>query len=113
MHELSIVQALVKQCENEAKKHKASKVLNVAVKIGVLSGIEPHFLKVTYDTFKKGTICEEAELDMQIQNVIVRCNECNQTNELSENVFTCPNCDSINIDVLDGEDMILMRLDME
>lgn len=113
MHELSIVDALVKQCEKVAHENDATKINVVHVKIGILSGVEPYFLKSTYDTFREGTICENAELDMKIQNIVVRCNECGETNELTENVFMCPKCKSDDIQVIDGEDMMLMQLEME
>lgn len=113
MHEMSIVQALIKQCEEQAQINSAKKILSVDVKIGVLSGVEPHFFKTTFDTFKEQTICDGAKLNMNIQKVVVTCNACNQTSTLDENVFLCPKCQSDDIRVLDGEDMMLMRLEME
>lgn len=113
MHEMSIVQALIKQCEQQAQINNATKILSVDVKIGVLSGVEPHFLKTTFDTFKEQTICDGAKLNMNIQKIIVTCIACNETSTLNENVFLCPKCQSEDIEVKDGEDMMLMRLEME
>ena len=43
----------------------------------------------------------------------MRCRDCNQESELKKNEYTCPNCKSQNLEVLDGEDMYLMSLELE
>ena len=49
MHEYSIVQNLLDQCEDQAKQHGAKKVEKVVVKIGVMSGVEPDLLQTAFD----------------------------------------------------------------
>jgi len=70
MHEYSVVQALLNQCEEVAAQNEATKVMKVIVKIGVLSGVEPHLLQVAFDTFKEKTICDEAELILKSVRVL-------------------------------------------
>lgn len=113
MHELAIVEALINQCEEQAKQNEAKEVIRVEVKVGILSGIEPHFLKTTFHTFKKNTICHNATLVLDIQKVVVTCKTCNTQSTLEKNHFVCPKCQSEDITVLDGEDLLLMRLEME
>lgn len=112
MHELSIVQNLVTLCEQNAAKQNAKSISKIEIKIGRLSGVEPHYLQSAFDVYKAGTICENAELIINLQNIIIKCNECGYSGELSENDFTCPKCQSQNLKVTDGEDMYLMRLEM-
>ena len=113
MHEYSIVQSLLNLCEENAIENKAKKVTRVVVKIGVMSGVEPDLLKTAFDTFKEATMCEEAEFIMNIQSVIIKCNSCNEESVLLKNEYNCPNCKSIELDILDGEDMYLMQLELE
>ncbi len=113
MHEMSIVQALVEQCEKIAEENNATKIIKVEVKIGILSGVEPHFFKTSFEAFKQRTICEDAKLVMNIQDLIVQCHKCEEQSHLKENVFLCPKCQSEDIQVIDGEDMMLMQLEME
>jgi hydrogenase nickel incorporation protein HypA/HybF len=104
---------LIELCEKNAKANNAQKILKVDVKIGKLSGIEPHFLKLTFDTFKAKTVCDGAELAINIQNVVIKCLSCGAKSELSNNEFICKNCGGNDVKVEDGEDMLLMRLEME
>ncbi len=112
MHEYSIVQSLIEICEEHAKVHSAAKVTKVVVKIGVLSGVEPHLLEEAFNVFKEDGICKGAELVMNIQKVRVHCNNCGIELDLEKNDFICPDCSSCDLDVLDGEDMYLMQLEL-
>ena len=112
MHEYSIVQSLLDQCEQNAKDNNAKKITKVEVKIGKLSGVEPHLLQTAFDTFKEKTICDEAKFVMHLQDLVVRCTKCHEESIFEKNVFFCPKCNG-DVEVIDGEDMYLMRLEME
>ncbi|WP_456392915.1 hydrogenase maturation nickel metallochaperone HypA/HybF, partial [Nitratifractor sp.] len=90
MHEYSIVQALLNQCEEHAAAHGAKKILKIVTKIGVLSGVEPDLLQTAFDTFKEGTICEGAEFVMNLQKIVVYCRHCKRESTLDELNLACP-----------------------
>ena len=73
MHEFSIVNALLDMCEQNAKDHNMAKVTHVEIKIGKLSGVEPHLLETAFETFKEGTMCDGAKFTMHLQDVILHC----------------------------------------
>lgn len=52
MHEYSIVGALFEQCEQHAVANDVTKVTRVAIKVGILSGVEPALLETAFQTFK-------------------------------------------------------------
>jgi len=112
MHEYSIVQALL-QCEEHAVQNNATKVTKVITKIGVMSGVETQLLQTAFDTFKEGTICEDAEFIQNIQKVKLECKECGDIFEVDEASYFCHKCESTSIKVVEGEDMYLMSLEME
>jgi hydrogenase nickel incorporation protein HypA/HybF len=113
MHEYSIIQSLIDSCEEHAKANNASQVTKVVVKIGVMSGVEPHLLEVAFNTFKEETICHEAEFVMNIQEVKVLCSACNKESELKKLEYLCPECGSDALKIIDGEEMFLMQLELE
>jgi hydrogenase nickel insertion protein HypA len=113
MHEYSIVQALIDQCEELAVSNKASVITKVVVKIGKYSGVEPHLLQIAFETFKDQTVCKDAEFVMSIQPLVIICSDCQQESVLDQPHYICPVCESHNIRVTDGEDMMLMSLEME
>lgn len=113
MHEYSIVQSLLDSCEEHAKTNNATKVSKVVVKIGVMSGVEPELLKTAFDTFKEQTICDNAEFIMNIQNVVIKCNSCQKESTLNKLEYCCPECESIDLEIIDGEEMYLMQLELD
>lgn len=113
MHEYSIVQSLLDACEEQAVKNDATKITKVVVKIGVMSGVEVELLKTAFDTFKDETICSDAEFVMNIQPVVIKCHTCEKESTLKKLEYCCPECQSVELDILDGEDMFLMSLEME
>jgi len=113
MHEYSIVQALLNQCEDIAKENKAQKVTKIVTKIGKLSGVEPHLLEIAFNTFKEGTLCDGAEFVMDVVSLKLECLGCAKVFEPKEIAYYCPYCESLNVKVLDGEEMYLMSLEME
>ncbi|MDF1878956.1 hydrogenase/urease nickel incorporation protein HypA [Sulfurimonas sp. SAG-AH-194-C20] len=112
MHEYSVVQALLNQCEEIAEKNNATKVHKVIVKIGAMAGIEPHLLEVAFNTFKEKTICDGAEFIINSQKLKLECKECGDVFEVDEVRYFCMKCESLRVKVLDGEDMYLMSLEM-
>ena len=113
MHEYSIVQSLIDLTEENAKQNQATKITKMEVKIGVLSGVEVQLLETAFNTFKEGTICEDAEFIINIQPVIVKCRKCGIENQLDKDEYICPNCKSGELEILDGEEMYLMSLELE
>jgi hydrogenase nickel incorporation protein HypA/HybF len=49
---------------------------------------------------------------MNMQDLIVKCQDCNKQFTLKQNDFICPTCKG-SLEVIDGEEMYLMRLEME
>jgi len=112
MHEYSIVQALLNQCEDIAEENSATTISKVVCKIGIMSGIEIHLLQTAFDTFKEKTICDGAEFIINEQKLKLECLDCGHIYEEDEVRYSCQKCKSLNIKVVDGEDMYLMSLEM-
>jgi hydrogenase nickel incorporation protein HypA/HybF len=113
MHEYSIVQALLNQSEEHARANGAERITKVVVKIGVMSGVEPDLLQSAFDTFKEGTMCDGAVFVINMQPILIRCHTCNTESEIGREDYSCPQCGSTDLSVLDGEEMYLMQLELD
>lgn len=112
MHELSICLSLLQQLETIAEQRNASAVERVFLKIGPLSGIEPHLLQRAYPLAVAGTVAENAELIIETADVVVTCTECGSESTVLPNRLLCANCGDFRTRVISGDDMILQRLEL-
>ena len=111
MHEYSIVQALVDRVALEARAQGATAVHRLSIRIGELSGVDPDLLTTAYDTFRERTICERAQLDLQIVAARWDCPACGQAIARGA-VLTCPTC-SLPARLSQGDEIMLDRIELE
>ena len=64
MHEYSIVQALYEKVVAQAAARRATRVHEVRVRIGDLSGVDVGLLETAWKTFRVHTICEAAPMEV-------------------------------------------------
>jgi hydrogenase nickel incorporation protein HypA/HybF len=111
VHEYSLVEALVRRVEQEARKHRALAVHALKVRVGELAGVDPELFQTAYETFRAGTICERAPLTVTRVIATWSCPTCRRPIARGE-VLTCPDCrtparldDGGDALTLDGIDM--------
>ncbi|WP_238594018.1 hydrogenase maturation nickel metallochaperone HypA [Lebetimonas natsushimae] len=110
MHELSIVQSMMKIIEKHAKNREVERLV---VKIGKMSGIEPYFLKESFDFFKEGTVCANAEMEIIEVNIKIKCFECGSESEIKGFDFHCPVCGSEKTKIISGEEMHIEYIELK
>ncbi len=113
MHELSIVASLFEIIEEKAGEQGAAKVVRVSLKVGKLAGVVPEFLQTAFDSYKQGTLAAEAALEVIAVPFRVRCRKCQSETERDDFVFACPACGSTELEVLEGTELLLEKLEME
>jgi hydrogenase nickel incorporation protein HypA/HybF len=93
---------MMKIVEDVAKDKEVTKIV---VKIGKMSGIEPYFLKESFDIFKEGTICADAEMEIEEVDIKIKCAECGEESLIEGFDFHCPKCGSSKTSIIAGEEM--------
>lgn len=114
MHEFSIVAALMENCEKIAEENGARVVLEVHLEIGRRSGVNAVLLQRAFSEFRIGSVCEGAELFIEEVEVEVFCEACKNQSKVVEVCYTqCPLCQSEEVRIVRGGEMLLKRLVME
>jgi hydrogenase nickel incorporation protein HypA/HybF len=113
MHELSIVAGLFETLAVQAQENHAARITGVTLKIGRLAGVVPELLESAFDMYKKGTIAETAKLTVDVVPLRVRCKACGMEKGVESYVFLCGDCRSPDLEILEGTDMILERIELE
>jgi hydrogenase nickel incorporation protein HypA/HybF len=91
MHEYSLVEALMRRVEEEARRRSALAVHGVSVRVGELAGVDPELFRTAYETFRQGTICEYAPLALRQVPASWSCPRCRRPVPRGA-VLACPDC---------------------
>ena len=113
MHELSVCQGLMRQVDRIAVQNNATAVDRIVLKVGPLSGIEPELLKHAFTIARQGTVAEKAELEIQDGPVRISCTQCGTESVAAVNRLVCPLCGDWRVDVTEGEELLLLSLEIE
>lgn len=110
MHELSVAHAVVSTV-TEALPAGSPRVLEVHVRVGVLSGVVPEALTYAYDVAAEGTPLADAALHIERTPVVIHCPACGGDRELPGTTdFRCPTCGTPSGDVRAGRELEVVRL---
>lgn len=110
MHEFSLAHNILEIVEENVAKHKASKVTELTLDIGSLAGVELLALQTAIEAIKNKTVLEAAQVNFNIITATAVCLSCNKSFEPIEIFTTCPNCQSNNIQIITGKELIVRSI---
>lgn len=112
MHEYSLVQSLVTRVEQEARRRNAIAIHRLSVRLGELSGVDPELFRTAYETFRAGTICASAPLELVQVPASYACPRCKAPIRRGA-ILRCAACD-VPAQMDEGSDALLLDgIDME
>jgi hydrogenase nickel incorporation protein HypA/HybF len=112
MHELSLVMSVVKTISNLCEQNKWKRVLRVTLKVGHLRQIEPEIFAFAFSSATVGTTLEGAEISIIEMPIIFKCHTCNKNSDTEEFRFVCPNCGSVDVDLISGMEFIIESIEI-
>ena len=113
MHEYPITLSIVQISNEEAFKHGANKITEIRLKIGELSGLVPESLQVYFDMISQGTLSEGAKLVVEKIPIKFRCNDCGNESGVVGGIYKCPQCDSKDIKIINGNEYMIDSMEVE
>ena len=113
MHEMAFTQGILHIALTEAAKHQAAKVLDIRIKVGVLTGLLPEFVQEYFNIVSVGTVAEQSRLSIEKVPATIKCLNCGAASETEGFVFTCPTCNSNRIRLLGGREFYVDSLEVE
>ncbi len=112
MHELTVAKSLIVLACKHAREQGANRVTRLHVRLGTMSVV----LRSLYACFgpaTRGTLCENATLEVDEVPLTVHCRQCNATKEPAGRFnFRCPDCGTPTHEVLTGREMQLIGIDL-
>ncbi len=114
MHELSIAEALIEQVGRELKRAgQPGPVVRLELAVGRLSGVHADALRFAFDLLAPGTLVEGAEVSISEPPARCCCRTCGAETEIDELVFCCPCCESDQVTIEGGRELLLESIEVE
>ena len=113
MHELPIAENILNIAVEHAEQAGAARVTKLHLVIGQLSSIVDDSIQFYWDIISKDTLCQGATLYFERIPATLSCQDCGHVYTLSRELMTCPQCDSIRLKVIAGEEFRLESIEVE
>ena len=112
MHELSVAHAVVSTVV-DALPAPDTRVLQVRLRIGELSGIVPQALEFAYDVAAEGTPLADAALVIERAPIVIDCPTCGHQQLASAQEFRCPSCQQPCGNVIGGKELEIVDITLD
>ena len=113
MHELGLVNYVVKQVSRIAEENHVAKIHSVTLEFGEVSGIVTSYLYDYWNWYtKKYPVFEGSELKCEEIPAVTWCDNCKITYSTITYGKTCPHCGSGNTWLLRGNEMRIKQVEV-
>lgn len=113
MHELPITQSLLEISLRHAERVQARRIVRLNLKIGQLSTVMDDSVQFYWDIIAEGTPAEGAQLSFQRVPAQLQCQQCRFIFSPGDEDFSCPQCQSWEVQVIAGTEFELESIDVE
>jgi hydrogenase nickel incorporation protein HypA/HybF len=108
MHELGLCSSIVDAIERRAGERT---VARVTVRVGRLHHVHPEAFDQSFAVAAMGTVAQDAAADLVLLPVRARCGSCAGTWDAEEIPGACPTCESIEIELVGGDELVLESIE--
>ncbi len=113
MHELAIAESIVKTAKAEMEKRNLDTINSICVRVGVLSDVVPEALQFGFGAITADTSLGNTKLLIEHVPVKGICGGCGVDFEVSDYVFECPECDSRDITLTQGDELDIAYMEID
>lgn len=107
---MSIAENVLHIAERAARENNLKRIARVVLEIGQFSGVEPELLRHAFGVIKKGTILEQAEIEMQTPPLLLYCRICENEYLGEMDELRCPLCLKEEFNILKGREMVVKSI---
>lgn len=114
MHEMGIAMQIIEIAEEAIPENmKGVQIARLNLKIGKLSAVVPQSLRFCFEVAAKETALDGAELHIEEIPVRAVCKDCGHQWTIEGPAFSCPKCETGNIDIVSGRELDIVSLEVK
>ncbi len=113
MHEMSVAAGIINVLDAQLKQLAPCKLIAMELAVGKLSGVDDESLKFALETLLVGQGQTGVLLRFRQSPALFKCTACHWQGQLEIFTLLCPDCSAGELDIIDGQDVILERIEIE
>ncbi|MEA3403967.1 MAG: hydrogenase maturation nickel metallochaperone HypA [Armatimonadota bacterium] len=120
MHDITAAQGIARTVLQAAAERDAERVERVRIVLGAMQMIDPEQLQFWLGHILRGTIGQDAQIDIERRPLMIRCEACGYKGEVDvpeDPIYhlmafapACPECGSHDLQVLGGDECIVQSI---
>ena len=111
MHEVSIIQSVIKIVSEKANENNLTKVNKVSLKIGELSGVMAECLHFAFEICIIDTILEGSTLEIEKVGARAECSDCKCKFPIDHFNKLCPICNKFCLSIISGYELYVNTIE--
>ena len=112
MHEVSLCEGILQIVEEQARSSAAGRVRTIWLEVGQLAGVELSALRFGFEVVTRGSVAEGARLEIVERPGRAWCLPCGEAIALSGRQEPCPLCGSHQLQVIGGEELRVVEMEV-
>ncbi len=112
MHEVGLMENALAIALDYARREQATRIHQLALRVGELSGAEPDALRFAFDVVTQGTIAENAQLTIEFCPTLCYCTICQTQFQSPTGGYECPTCQTWSMAIMQGKELELASLEV-
>lgn len=112
MHEMSLCESVLQILEDSARSQGFSSIKRVWLEIGMLSCVEPEAMWFSFDVVTKGSLAENATLEIERVPATARCLSCHQDVMINQYGDLCSVCGGSDLQISGGDQLRVKELEV-
>jgi len=112
MHELALIQGIIKICREKAKAEQALSIKSITLEIGEFAGVSLPSLEFGFEVASRGTMAQNASLGIEEIPAQGECPTCGATYQGLAALDICPQCQT-PLTLLQGRELRVKSMEIE
>jgi len=113
MHELSIAEELVRVIRQELREHPQTRLKTAYLRLGTLRLVELTTLEFCFEAAIRDSALAGARLRIELVEAVAQCRRCHLKFAVEDKWFECSRCGATDAELLRGDELQLVSLDIE
>ena len=113
MLELGITENIVNIALAKAGEAQASRISQINVVIGEMSGFVADCIQFYFDSLSRDTIAQGAVLHFELVPAQLRCRNCSTVFSPQDTIWSCPECRGQSVEISKGRELYIESIEVE